>query len=47
MDKETYENWVRIKELLEAEGKTDTYYYKRAMYVLQNGHDLGLGTQKL
>ena len=47
MDKATYENWVRIKQLLEAEGKTDTYYYKRAMYVLQNGRDLGLGTPKL
>lgn len=47
MDKETYENWVRIKELLEAEGKTDTYYYKRAIYVLQNGRDLGPGMPKL
>ena len=47
MDKETYENWVRIKELLEAEDKTDSYYYKRAMYVLQNGRDLGPGTPKL
>lgn len=47
MDKTTYENWVRIKELLEAEGKTDTYYYKRAMYVLQNGRDLGLRMPKL
>ena len=47
MDKETYENWVRIKELLEAERKTDTYYYKRAIYVLQNGRDLGPGMPKL
>ena len=47
MDKETYENWVRIKELLEAEGKTDSCYYKRAMYVLQNRRDLGPGMPKL
>ena len=47
MDKATYENWVRIKELLESEGKTDTYYYKRAMCVLQNRRDLGLEMPKL
>ena len=43
MDKETYENWVRIKETLEAAGKTDSFFYKRALYIVQNRHDPGLG----
>ena len=43
MDKETYENWVRVKEALEAAGKTDSFFYKRALYVVQNRRDLGPG----
>ena len=43
MDKETYENWVRIKETLEAAGKTDSFFYKRAVYIVQNGRDPGPG----
>ncbi len=46
VDKTTYENWVRIRETLEKAGKTDSFYYKRAVYVLQNGRDLGPGIPK-
>jgi|TARA_B100000085_G_C18386049_1_gene448432 hypothetical protein len=43
MNKETYENWVKIKQMLEASGKTDSFFYKRAAYIVQNGRDPGLG----
>ena len=43
MNKTTYENWVRIKEALEASGKTDSFFYKRALYIVQNKRDPGLG----
>lgn len=43
MDKEAYENWVRIKEALEASGKTDSFFYKRAVYIVQNRRDPGPG----
>ena len=43
MKKETYENWVRVKEALEAAGKTDSFFYKRALYIVQNRRDPGLG----
>ncbi len=43
MDKETYDNWVRVKEALEASGKTDSFFYKRALYIVQNKRDPGLG----
>jgi len=42
MNKQTYENWVRIKELLEASGKTDCFFYKRAVHIVQNRRDPGL-----
>ena len=43
MDKHTYENWVKVKQALEASGKTDSYFYKRAVYIVQNRRDPGLG----
>lgn len=43
MDKTTYENWVRVKEALEASGRTDSFFYKRALYIVQNKRDPGLG----
>ena len=33
MDKRTYENWLRVKQALERAGKTDCWYYKRAMAI--------------
>ena len=43
MDKTTYENWVKVKEALEAAGKTDSFFYKRAVYIVQNRRDLSPG----
>lgn len=43
MKKATYENWVRVKEALEAAGKTDSFFYKRALYIVENKRDPGLG----
>jgi len=34
MDKEEYNNWVKIKEALEEADKTDSYYYERAVAIL-------------
>lgn len=42
MDKKT-ENWIRVKEALEAAGKTDCWFYKRAVAVAKTGRDPGLG----
>jgi hypothetical protein len=39
----TYENWVRIKQLLEKSGSTDSFFYKRAAYIVQNRRDPGPG----
>ena len=43
MDKATYENWVKVKQALEAAGKTDSFFYKRAVYIVQNRRDPGIG----
>jgi len=43
MDKQARENWAKVKEALEKAGKTDCFFYKRAVYILQNGRDPGLG----
>ena len=40
MDRHTYENWKKIKELMEREGRTDTMFYKRACAVLAGKKDL-------
>ena len=39
MDKATLENWRKIKEALEAAGKTDSFYYKRALAILAGKQD--------
>ena len=39
MDKRTLENWKKVKEALEAAGKTDTFYYQRALSILGRGVD--------
>jgi hypothetical protein len=40
MDQQTLNNWKKIKETLEASGKTNTYLYKRAIAILANKTDL-------
>jgi hypothetical protein len=39
MDKQTIENWRKVKEALEAAGKTDCYFYKRAVAIVKTGND--------
>jgi hypothetical protein len=33
------ENWKKIKETMEASGKTDNMFYKRAIQILKTGKD--------
>lgn len=39
MDPQTRENWRKIKAALEAAGKTDNHYYRRAVVILQGKPD--------
>lgn len=39
LDQHTRENWRKIKDALEAAGKTDSYFYKRAISILKYGVD--------
>jgi|TARA_R100000322_G_scaffold49479_1_gene31161 hypothetical protein len=39
MDKETKENWQRIKEALEEADKTDSFYYHRACAIVEGKPD--------
>ena len=39
MDKTELENWERVKLALEAAGKTDTMYYKRAVAICDGKPD--------
>jgi hypothetical protein len=35
MDAETRENWRKIKDALERAGKTDNWYYRRAVAIMR------------
>jgi hypothetical protein len=39
MHKDQLENWKKIKAALEAAGKTDCYYYTRAVAILNGAPD--------
>lgn len=39
MHPDTRENWRKIKDALEAAGKTDNWYYKRALAILAGKPD--------
>ena len=39
MDKEEIDNWQRVKDALEKADKTDTFYYKRAVAILEGKPD--------
>lgn len=39
MDKQEIENWEKVKQALEKAGKTDTFYYKRAVLICAGGSD--------
>lgn len=39
MDRRTLENWAKVKQALEAAGKTDSFFYKRAVALLSGKPD--------
>ena len=39
MDRHTRDNWHIIKQVLEDAGKTDSYFYKRAVVICRGGKD--------
>jgi len=39
MDKHTFENWKKIKQVLEKAGKTDSMFYRRAVMILAGKPD--------
>ncbi|MGA0342043.1 MAG: hypothetical protein ACO3N3_15125 [bacterium] len=39
MDKQTYENWKKVKEVMERKGKTDNMFYRRAIAILSGQRD--------
>lgn len=39
MDQRTLNNWRLVKEALERQGKTDSYFYKRAIAILAGKAD--------
>ena len=39
MDDRTRQNWEKVKLALEATGKTDSFFYRRAVTILKTGHD--------
>jgi len=39
LDMQTLDNWVRIKRALEKAGKTDSFFYKRAVSILRGRPD--------
>ena len=39
MDRRTLENWEKVKQALEAAGKTDSFFYKRAVALLSGKPD--------
>ena len=42
MDSTEYENWKKVKEALEAAGKTDCHFYKRAVSICKEKKDPGI-----
>ena len=41
MDKEVVDKWKKVKTALEEAGKTDSFFYKRALAVVTTGRDPG------
>lgn len=39
MTQREIENWKKIKDVMEASGKTDTVFYRRAIEILKTGKD--------
>jgi len=41
MDDHTFQNWVKVKQALEASGKTNCEFYRRACEVVRSRRDPG------
>jgi len=41
VEREQVEKWRLVKEALEKVGKTDSFFYKRAEFILRTGKDPG------
>jgi hypothetical protein len=39
MDQHTRDNWRKVKEALEKAGKTDSFFYRRAVAIGRGGKD--------
>lgn len=39
MDQHTYDNWKKIKEIMEERGTTNNQFYKRAVAIVTTGKD--------
>ena len=39
MDQHTYDNWVRIKKIMEEKGTTNNQFYKRAVTIVLTRKD--------
>jgi len=39
MDRHTFLNWKKVKQVLEEAGKTDSIFYKRALAILSGKPD--------
>jgi hypothetical protein len=39
MDRRTLENWKRVEQALREAGKTDSFYYRRAVAILSGKPD--------
>ena len=39
MSTEERDNWLKVKQALEKAGKTDCYYYTRAVAIVEGGDD--------
>ena len=47
MDSKEYNNWKKVKEALEAAGKTDCYFYQRAVSICKGEKDPGIGLPEI
>ena len=39
MHPDTYDNWVKVKEIMEESGNTENFYYKRACAIVEGQPD--------
>ncbi len=39
MDKDTYNNWVKVKETFESSGNTNNFFYQRACAIVGGAPD--------